>query len=486
MMEAPFPPLAPAGEGLERPPAAPVALRARMAAVYGVEEAALLPVRGRLHALELVMRRIALDGAECVALAPAPELEQLARVTRLRVVADVAPGVGALVLRRPGPNALSWDEVSASAAAIAPGLLVLDESLIDFADAPSFARAATASANLLVVRSLEYAYGLAGAPCAALIAAPDLIARFEAVLEPQWLPTPIERLALAALDPSRIAATERRIGEVKAERARIAMALAEMRDVDAEQGVGPVVFASPRDPETARQRLREFGARGQWLADGRFRIDVALAPELNDRALAAFGAPTAARARRRAEVVRDTNETRIVVQVDLDAAARPQVDTGVGYFDHMLEQVASHGGFSLALSCAGDLHIDAHHSIEDCAIALGQALKAALGERRGIARFGFVLPMDEAEAKVSVDLSGRPYLVFEGAFQASALGEYPTEMTEHVFRSLAQSMGAAIHVAVTGENDHHKTEACFKALGRALRQAVRIEGEAIPSTKGAL
>lgn len=190
--------------------------------------------------------------------------------------------------------------------------------------------------------------------------------------------------------------------------------------------------------------------------------------------------------RRRAEVVRRTRETSVSVTLDLDRQAPPAVKTGVGFYDHMLEQVAQHSGVALALNCAGDLDVDPHHTIEDCALALGQALKQALGERRGIARFGFVLPMDEAEAKVSIDLSGRPYLVFDAAFRQPLLGAYPTEMTEHVFRSLSQSMGAAIHVAVTGANDHHKTEACFKAFGRALRQAIAMEGEALPSTKGML
>lgn len=190
--------------------------------------------------------------------------------------------------------------------------------------------------------------------------------------------------------------------------------------------------------------------------------------------------------RRRAEVVRETRETQVSVLVDLDRRAPPSIKTGVGFYDHMLEQVAQHGGVSLSLSCKGDLEIDAHHTIEDCALTLGQALKQALGERRGIARYGFVLPMDEAEAKVSLDLGGRPYLVFEGAFAQTHLGDYPTEMTQHVFRSLAQSMGAAIHVSVTGDNDHHKTEACFKAFGRALRQAVAIESQDLPSTKGVI
>jgi histidinol dehydrogenase len=190
--------------------------------------------------------------------------------------------------------------------------------------------------------------------------------------------------------------------------------------------------------------------------------------------------------RRRAEVERTTNETKIRVVIDLDRQAPASISTGVGFYDHMLGQVAAHGNFALQLSCAGDLDIDAHHTIEDCALALGEALKQALADRRGIGRFGFVLPMDEAEARVSLDLGGRPYLVFDAAFKAPLLGAYPTEMTEHVFRSLAQSLGAAIHVSVTGDNDHHKTEACFKAFGRALRQAIAREGDIIPSTKGVI
>lgn len=190
--------------------------------------------------------------------------------------------------------------------------------------------------------------------------------------------------------------------------------------------------------------------------------------------------------RRRGEISRETKETKIVARVDLDCTAPVSISTGVGFVDHMLEQVAHHGGFSLTLTCTGDLHIDTHHSIEDCAIAFGQALKEALADRRGIARFGFVLPMDEAEARLSIDLSGRPYLVFDGAFASPTLGAYPTEMTKHFFRSLAENLGATIHVAVTGENDHHKTEACFKALGRALRTAMRVESDVLPTTKGVL
>lgn len=190
---------------------------------------------------------------------------------------------------------------------------------------------------------------------------------------------------------------------------------------------------------------------------------------------------------RRARVTRGTAETRIQVEVDLDDPNGPiRAATGIGYYDHMLEQVAKHGGFSLELDCGGDLHVDEHHTVEDVALALGEALRAALGTRRGIRRYGFVLPMDEARAEVSVDLGGRPYLVFEGEFRRERVGELPTELVPHFFRSLADSLRASIHVRVSGENDHHQVEAAFKGLGRALRDAFRLEGGGIPSTKGML
>jgi imidazoleglycerol-phosphate dehydratase/histidinol-phosphatase len=187
-----------------------------------------------------------------------------------------------------------------------------------------------------------------------------------------------------------------------------------------------------------------------------------------------------------AAVERNTRETRIQVRVDLDRAVDPQASTGLGFFDHMLEQLGKHGGFALELRCDGDLHIDEHHTIEDCGLALGQALKQALGDKRGIGRYGFTLPMDESLAMVALDFSGRPYFVFEGRFERERVGELPTELVPHFFRSLCETAGLNLHLKVEGENDHHKIEACFKAVARALRQAIRREGSALPSTKGVL
>jgi imidazoleglycerol-phosphate dehydratase/histidinol-phosphatase len=189
---------------------------------------------------------------------------------------------------------------------------------------------------------------------------------------------------------------------------------------------------------------------------------------------------------RRAHIERITKETRVVVDVDLSREGPIQIATGLGFFDHMLEQIARHGGFALDLACRGDLHIDEHHTVEDCALALGSALRAALGDKRGIARYGFLLAMDEAEAQVALDLSGRPFFVWEGRFDRERVGELPTELVPHFFRSLAETLGAALHLRVRGENSHHMIESCFKGVGRSLRQALRMEGAELPSTKGVL
>ena len=187
-----------------------------------------------------------------------------------------------------------------------------------------------------------------------------------------------------------------------------------------------------------------------------------------------------------AAVERNTNETKIGASINLDASGAVQVSTGIGFYDHMLEQLAKHGGFGLDLRCNGDLEIDEHHTVEDTAICIGTALRQALGNKFCIGRYGFLLPMDESEARVALDLSGRAAFRFEGAFPRDRVGELSTEMVEHFFRSLSDSLGAALHIEVRGENTHHMIEACFKSVGRALRQAIKRDGTELPSTKGTL
>ena len=190
---------------------------------------------------------------------------------------------------------------------------------------------------------------------------------------------------------------------------------------------------------------------------------------------------------RRATIVRNTKETKITVSVDLDQAAPAQLATGIGFFDHMLEQIAKNAGIGLVIKCEGDLAIDEHHTIEDVGIALGLALKQALGDKRGVGRYGFVLPMDEAQAQVALDLSGRAHFTFEGKFPREVVGELPTELVPHFFRSVSDALAATLQMSVKGENTHHMVETLFKGFGRVLRTAATrsLDGD-IPSTKGVL
>jgi imidazoleglycerol-phosphate dehydratase/histidinol-phosphatase len=223
--------------------------------------------------------------------------------------------------------------------------------------------------------------------------------------------------------------------------------------------------------------------------------DIELASNLGIRGLtvALNGAPdhqwgyvTRALTERHASVSRKTKETFIDAQVNLDREADSTIHTGIAFFDHMLEQLAKHGGFHLNLIARGDLKVDEHHTVEDTALTLGRALRQALGDKRGISRYGFVLPMDEAECAVCIDLSGRPFFEFRGHFSRDTVGAFPTELVSHFFRSLGESLAAGLHVSVKGDNTHHMIEACFKAVGRCLRQAFHRDGRTLPSTKGSL
>lgn len=192
---------------------------------------------------------------------------------------------------------------------------------------------------------------------------------------------------------------------------------------------------------------------------------------------------------RTASVTRKTNETDISVEVDLDGEGKSNISTGLGFFDHMLDQIAKHGFIDLNLSCKGDLHIDEHHTIEDVAIALGEAIGKAMPDKKGIGRYGFILAMDEAQARVALDLSNRPYLVFDANFSRDKVGDFPTEMTEHFFYSLTMSLKATLQMSVSGDNDHHKIESLFKGFARCLRQALDRNEKylnVLPSSKGKL
>lgn len=194
---------------------------------------------------------------------------------------------------------------------------------------------------------------------------------------------------------------------------------------------------------------------------------------------------------RRAEITRSTKETKIAIAVNLDGTGRYSVRTGIGFLDHMLEQLSRHSLVDMEIRADGDLHIDQHHTTEDVGIALGQAIAKALGERRGIVRYASIdLPMDEACTRAAVDVSGRPHLVWQVAFARPKIGEFDTELVREFFQALSQHAGLTLHVVnLYGENSHHVAETCFKAVARALRAAFAIDpraADAVPSTKGTL
>lgn len=190
---------------------------------------------------------------------------------------------------------------------------------------------------------------------------------------------------------------------------------------------------------------------------------------------------------RYAEIRRATQETDILVRVSLRGEGKSDVSTGIGFFDHMLDQLARHSGCDLEVLVKGDLKVDEHHTVEDTAIVLGQAFRQAWGDLRGMDRYGFVLPMDDAQASVSIDLGGRPYLNWKAQFSREKIGELPTELFPHFFRSFADGARCTLHIEANGENEHHKIEAIFKAFARSLKQALAGSDERIiPSTKGTI
>lgn len=190
---------------------------------------------------------------------------------------------------------------------------------------------------------------------------------------------------------------------------------------------------------------------------------------------------------RKASVSRKTKETDITIEINLDGTGKSAVETGIGFFDHMLDAFARHSGYDLTVKAVGDLHVDGHHLVEDTGIVLGQAMAEALGNKRGIARFGEAhIPMDEALAEAAIDISGRSFLVMKADFLSPIIGTYSTQMTKHFFESFTSAAGINMNLKTEGENDHHKTEALFKAFAYAMKRATVVEGQEIKSTKGVL
>ncbi|MDB2389948.1 histidinol-phosphate transaminase [Alphaproteobacteria bacterium] len=395
----------------------------------------------------------------------------------------------------PTGNVMAREDIMTLCATYADqALIVLDETYIQYAEASSLIPMIEATPNLVILRTLSKSHAAAGLRCGAAIARWEITQLLQKVLAPYPLASPVVEAGLAILTSKnhrqlakkRDALIERRdrfipllaalpmVDEILPSDANFL--LLRVKDADAFYttcfNAGIIVRNQSHQPALANSIRISIGTEDEMQA-----LMAALRGDIRDSEI---------ETPRIASIIRKTSETAISVAVNLDKASPVNINTGIGFYDHMLDQIAKHGGFSLVVECDGDLHIDAHHTVEDCAIALGQAIRTALGDKRGINRYGFMLPMDETLVNVALDLSGRFYLDFKADFPASHVGDLPTDMVPHFFYSLAEHMQANLHISVTGENAHHMVEACFKGFGRAMRQAIRREGSELPSTKGVL
>ncbi len=499
--------------GLNRyPEPQPRRLLSRLARYYGIGEESVLVSRGSDEGIDLLVRAFCRPGQDAVIVCP-PTFGFYAVAAQIQgaPVVEVALGPGfslnaegiakaataqtvKLIFlcspNNPTGNDLDRDAILQLVQSLPRSIVVVDEAYIEFSETESLAGEIAAAPNLVVLRTLSKAFGLAGIRCGALLANPPVIDLLHRIMAPYPIPSPVAEAALEGLSPSGLARLAHDVAALRRARDELATAIGALPGVmEILPSSANFLLVRFKKPGQVRDQLEARGVLVRDISDkieGALRITVGSDRE-NGILLQALGAAEApGPARRTGERSRSTRETSVFAAVDLDRAAEPEVSTGIGFFDHMLEQLGKHGGFSLTVTCAGDLQVDPHHTVEDCMIALGGALKDALGDKAGLARYGFTLPMDEARAEAIIDLSGRPFCRFEGEFSGPMVGGLPTELVPHVFRSLADSLGAAIHIRVEGENDHHKIEACFKALGRALRSALARDGGGVPSTKGRL
>lgn len=379
------------------------------------------------------------------------------------------------------------------------GIVVLDEAYIDFAEHEGFLPRLAEFPNLVVLQTLSKAWGMAGIRIGFAFAAPEIVGMMGRIKYPYSVNVITERLVLQELERSAVRAEQ--IATLIDERKRLVATLEKMpliRRVFASDA--NFVLVRVDEPREVYNRLIERGIivrdRSKIAGcEGCLRLTVGT-PDENAALVDAllnldkpFSAPVAPSATGRCvTVTRKSRETDITVTLDLDNTAGSHISTGLGFFDHMLDQIVHHGGFSLQLSAKGDLQVDEHHTIEDVALVLGEAFRRALGDKRGIGRYGFALPMDESRALVLLDFGGRIATRWDVKLKRERIGDVPTELFEHFFDSFAQAARCNLHIVARGRNEHHKVEGIFKAFARALRMAVERKplDFSLPSSKGML
>lgn len=383
------------------------------------------------------------------------------------------------------------------------GVVVLDEAYIDFSVRPSLTSLVRRYPNLIVLQTLSKAWGMAGLRIGLAIADPAVIALMSKVKYPYNINVLAQKMALMKLDE---AAKDKAVAEIVGQRFRLEKELRKCPEV---KGIysSDANFLLVRfdNPDEVYGRLLAGGVivRNRSKVpgcEGCLRITVGT-PAENDRLLRLLASPVtepvevALRCQgigklgeRHVRIVRDTKETKISLELDLDSMGSGRISTGLPFFDHMLEQIPNHGGVSLSIDAKGDLQVDEHHTIEDVGIVLGEAINAALGSKLGVARYGFVLPMDDCDAAVLMDFGGRIDFRWNAEFNREKVGDVPTEMFSHFFQSVCTGAKCNLHIRAEGVNEHHKAEAIFKAFARALRMAVARTPfpYELPSSKGIL
>ena len=382
------------------------------------------------------------------------------------------------------------------------GIVVIDEAYIDFASETSWLADLDRYPNVIVLQTFSKAWGLASVRCGMAYASEEIIGYFNKIKYPYNLNLLTQNFVSKQLDYEH--RKKEWVDLLIDQRNELAVQLTSIRQVEkVYPSDANFLLVKVPDADLLYSQLVERGiiVRNRNLISlclGCLRITVGTKVEnaLLIRALRVLEGQPAdddfsanfLTEERKAIVQRTTNETDIFISLDIDGKGKTDISTGLGFFDHLLDQIGKHSGMDLTVHVKGDLHVDEHHTIEDTAIALGEALWTALGSKRGIERYGFCLPMDDCLCSVALDFGGRAWLVFDATFQREKIGEMPTEMLRHFFKSLSDAAKMNLNIKAEGENEHHKAEAIFKALARAIKMAVRRDvcNHELPSTKGVI
>lgn len=498
------------------------ALKAKVAEIKGISADSLFIGNGSDEAIDLVYRVFCVPGASnAVSIAPSYGMYEVAaamndiefRKVQLRpdfsmdteAMLSAADSKTRLMFicspNNPTGNSFPVEQIEDILERFG-GVVVLDEAYIDFSVRPSLTSLVKRYPNLIVLQTLSKAWGMAGLRIGLAIADPAVIALMSKVKYPYNINVLAQKMALMKLDE---AAKDKAVAEIVGQRFRLEKELAKCPEV---KGIyssdANFLLVRFENPDEVYERLLAGGVivrnRSKVSGcEGCLRITVGT-PVENDRLLRLLSSSAAEPVEattpgmeilgeRHIRIVRNTKETKIALELDLDSiGGSGHISTGLPFFDHMLDQIPNHGGMALSINAKGDLQVDEHHTIEDVGIVFGEAINAALGSKLGMARYGFVLPMDDCDAAVLMDFGGRIDFKWNAEFKREKVGDVPTEMFSHFFQSVCAGAKCNLHIRAEGVNEHHKAEAIFKAFARALRMAVAKTPfpYELPSSKGIL